>query len=74
MPDLWEIQNGLNPAVDDSLEDPDNDAVTNVKEYEDDTDPQYAEFRPERLIIPGLTVGSVVAIVGVVYKTFRRRT
>jgi hypothetical protein len=74
MPDLWEIQNGLNPAVDDSLEDPDNDGVTNVKEYEDGTDPQYAEFRPERLIIPGLIVGSVAAIVLLAYKTIRRRT
>lgn len=74
MPDLWEIQNGLNPAVDDSLEDPDNDAVTNVKEYEDGTDPQYAEFRPGRLVIPGLIVGSFAAIVVVVYKTIRRRT
>jgi hypothetical protein len=74
MPDLWEIQNGLNPAVDDSLEDPDNDAVTNVKEYEDGTDPQYAEFRPERLVVPGFTVGSVAAIVVVAYKTIRRRT
>lgn len=74
MPDLWEIQNGLNPTIDDSLEDPDNDAVTNVKEYEDGTDPYFVEFRPERLVVPALTVGSLIAMVVVVYKTIRRRT
>jgi hypothetical protein len=72
MPDLWEIQNGLNPTFDDSLEDPDNDAVINVKEYQDGTDPHHVEFRPERLVLPTLIVGSVAAIVVVAYKTIRR--
>lgn len=74
MPDLWEIENDLNPIVDDSLDDPDNDAVNNVKEYEDGTDPHYAEFRPERLVVPALTIGSALTIVVVVYRTIRRRT
>jgi len=73
MPDLWEIQNGLNPTVDDSLEDPDDDAVTNVKEYEEGTDPQYAEFRPERLVIPGLIVGSIAILVVGMFTAIRRR-
>ena len=63
MPDLWEIENNLDPTIDDSVEDPDNDAVTNVKEYEDGTDPHYVEFRPERLVVPGITVGSIAAII-----------
>ncbi|MHA2322464.1 MAG: M28 family peptidase [Candidatus Thorarchaeota archaeon] len=74
MSDLWEIENDLDPTIDDSLEDPDNDAVTNVKEYEDGTDPHFAEFRPERFVVPTLVVSSVAVIVLVTYQMIRRRT
>ncbi len=37
MPDLWEIQNGLNPLVDDASEDLDNDGLSNLLEYQTGT-------------------------------------
>ena len=71
MPDLWEIENGLDPTFDDSQEDPDSDAVTNVKEYEEGTDPHFAEFRPERLFVPTLSLGVAAIIILVMYWKFR---
>jgi hypothetical protein len=73
MPDLWEIENGLDPTVDDALEDPDNDEVTNVEEYGDGTDPQYAEFRPMRIVVPTFIVGSIAVAIIVVFREVRRR-
>jgi hypothetical protein len=73
MPDLWEIQNNLDPTIDDSLEDPDNDAVTNVQEFEDGTDPHYVEFRPQRLILPTLTIGSIASLAIVAFQIIRKR-
>lgn len=40
MPDVYEIANGLDPAVDDSAGDPDGDELTNIMEYLGGTDPQ----------------------------------
>ncbi len=40
MPDGWEYYNGLDPLVDDSMEDPDDDGLTNLEEYTHGTDPQ----------------------------------
>jgi hypothetical protein len=39
MPDGWEVENNLNPLVDDSTEDPDEDGLINVEEYKYGTDP-----------------------------------
>ncbi len=39
MPDSWEIDNGLDPTIDDSADDPDNDDLTNLEEYTHETDP-----------------------------------
>lgn len=39
MPDLWEIENGLDPFTDDSAEDPDGDGLTNLEEFLNGTDP-----------------------------------
>ena len=39
MPDDWEIAHGLNPLVDDSLFDNDNDGLSNLEEYLRGTDP-----------------------------------
>jgi hypothetical protein len=39
MADGWELDNGLDPTVDDSLLDPDADGVTNVDEFLGGTDP-----------------------------------
>jgi hypothetical protein len=39
MPDDWEIANGLDPTIDDSMLDADGDGLTNLEEYERGTDP-----------------------------------
>ena len=41
MPDGWEVDNGLNPLIDDASLDPDGDGYTNLQEYRQGTDPQY---------------------------------
>lgn len=43
MPDGWEVDNDLLALIDDSEEDPDNDALTNIEEYNYGTDPQNAD-------------------------------
>jgi len=42
MPDAWEIQHGLDPAVNDAAADPDHDLIPNLLEYKLGTDPQVA--------------------------------
>ncbi len=39
MPDGWEVNNRLNPLVDDSALDPDNDTLNNINEFKHSTDP-----------------------------------
>ena len=39
IPDGWEVAHGLNPLVNDAGEDPDDDGVTNLQEYQNNTDP-----------------------------------
>lgn len=39
MSDGWEVNNSLNPNVDDSTNVPDGDSLTNLQEYQNDTDP-----------------------------------
>ena len=56
MPDVWEIANGLDPLVDDSLLGDDGDDRNNLQEYLDGTDPNiYDEYNP----IPDLERGLV---------------
>ena len=44
MPDYWEIDNGLNPFdASDASQDPDNDGLTNLQEYQFGTDPNNAD-------------------------------
>jgi hypothetical protein len=50
MSDGWEIEHGLNPLVNDGLEDPDNDLFSNLHEYLIDTDPQSDMSSVETLI------------------------
>jgi len=40
MPDFWEIDNGLNPNVNDAQNDDDGDGLTNIQEYQYHTDPK----------------------------------
>ncbi len=39
IPDGWEVENGLDPLVNDSSQDPDKDGLTNLQEYLHNTDP-----------------------------------
>jgi hypothetical protein len=43
MPDVWETARGLNPLVADANGNPDGDALTNLQEYNADSDPQVSE-------------------------------
>jgi hypothetical protein len=73
IPDLWEVQNNLDPTVDDSAEDPDGDGVSNLDEYNDGTDPHYAEFRLNPLFIPTAMIGAVAIIATGAFVVHRRR-
>jgi hypothetical protein len=48
MPDEWEVQYGLNPLLDDALEDKDGDGYTNLQEYKAGTVPTDGRSRPPR--------------------------
>lgn len=43
MPDTWEIDNNLNPNLDDSQADPDEDGLVNLDEYQTGTDPRNSD-------------------------------
>lgn len=43
MPDVWEIANGLDPAVNDAAADPDGDGLTNLQEFKHKTDPHSGD-------------------------------
>ncbi|MCC6489217.1 MAG: SBBP repeat-containing protein, partial [Candidatus Hydrogenedentes bacterium] len=43
MPDVWEVEHGLDPLLDDTLSDPDGDDLANIEEYGAQTDPQNAD-------------------------------
>ncbi|MDI6916224.1 MAG: hypothetical protein QMC80_00325 [Thermoplasmatales archaeon] len=59
MPDNWENTYGLNPFVNDASEDPDNDNLTNLKEYQHNTDPTNPDTDGD-----GLTDGEEVVTYG----------
>ena len=40
MPDGYELNSGLNPLLNDASEDPDNDTLSNLEEYQLGTNPQ----------------------------------
>ncbi|MDG6224188.1 MAG: hypothetical protein QCI82_01605 [Candidatus Thermoplasmatota archaeon] len=68
MDDNWELANGLDPTVDDSLEDKDGDGVTNIKEYLDYSDPDDPEDSPtvisnRRLVFIGVAVAAGVSAI-----------
>jgi parallel beta-helix repeat protein len=43
MPDDYEVENLLNPLIDDSFDDPDTDLLTNLLEYYEKTDPHSSD-------------------------------
>jgi hypothetical protein len=49
MPNDWEVDNGLDPSVDDAQADADTDGVVNSREYELGTDPQLADTDGDNL-------------------------
>ena len=57
MPDGWELNNNLNPFINDSANDPDGDNLTNLQEYQNDTDPNDSDSDND-----GLTDGQEVNI------------
>ena len=46
MIDCWEIDNDLDPNIDDTNEDPDEDGFTNLEEYQRNTDPNDPNSHP----------------------------
>ena len=50
MIDQWEIKYGLNPLEDDSIGDPDLDALTNLGEYLNQSDPYNNDTDADRLV------------------------
>ncbi|MFA7345615.1 MAG: binary toxin-like calcium binding domain-containing protein, partial [Terrimicrobiaceae bacterium] len=51
MPDSYELANGLNPLLDDSLEDQDGDRVPNIFEYQHGTLANDANSKPEATFV-----------------------
>jgi hypothetical protein len=63
IPDAYEINNGLNPIVNDAEGDLDGDGISNGQEYTDSTDPnQPNEDQDPAWIIPVAGVGALAAI------------
>jgi len=59
MPDGWEIANGLNPLVEDSLEDKDGDRVPNIFEFKRGTFANSATSKPpSTLVVDPVTGGT----------------
>jgi hypothetical protein len=50
MPDGWEVENSLDPNIDDSSQDPDNDLLVNYQEFEYSTDPNNNDTDYDGLI------------------------
>jgi hypothetical protein len=49
MSDGWEVNNSLNPNVDDYTNDPDGDSLTNLQEYQYNTDPKDSDSDEDEL-------------------------
>ena len=74
MPDTWETENGLNPlnAADASL-DPDGDGLTNLEEYQGDTDPNVSDAQAFPWWILGAAAAVIIGVATVVTILWRRR-
>ncbi|MBW1859641.1 MAG: hypothetical protein JRI70_06065, partial [Deltaproteobacteria bacterium] len=53
MPDTWELRYGLNPSIDDSLSDKDNDGLNNLGEYTRGADPTNPDMDDDGLLDGG---------------------
>lgn len=74
MPDTWETENGLNPldATDASL-DPDGDDLTNLQEYQEDTNPNVSDAQAFPLWVLGTVAALVIGWVVVGTFLWRRK-
>jgi len=50
MPDYWEFLNGLNTSVNDAADDPDYDGLSNLEEYQNQTDPNDSDTDDDGLL------------------------
>lgn len=73
MDDAWETASGLDPALDDSAEDPDGDGYTNLEEYRLGTDPLDAGRARRGCGCDALAGGSAVAWLPLAVLVGRRR-
>lgn len=70
MPDNWEVDNELNPLIDDSALDPDGDGYTNLDEYLAGTDPQDSGSNPAPtpgppVAVPEYNAIGLLALIGI---------
>jgi hypothetical protein len=65
MDDVWESENGLDPAIDDSALDPDGDGFTNLEEFLLGTDPTVNVDEDPDTDDPGCSCESVGSPVGI---------
>jgi hypothetical protein len=66
MPDNYEIEKGLNPLVDDSSGDLDNDGVSNLDEYLRGTNPVHYDY-PIVLVFGVAATVATIIVGGYVY-------
>ena len=59
MPDVWEIENHLDPLIDDANEDLDDDGFTNIQEYENQTLPYNYHPQIPDLLFPAINSNEV---------------
>jgi hypothetical protein len=72
MPDTWESQNGLNPLDStDASADPDEDGVTNLEEYQNDTDPNTNNSQASSIdvLLPGILIAAALVGAGLILTT-----
>ena len=72
MNDSWELENGLDPLVDDADENPDGDQYTNYEEYLLGTNPNIAEVGEQPMFIWIAGPSAAVIILGAAVYIVRR--
>ncbi len=79
LPDRWEVTNALDPATDDSGEDPDGDGYSNLQKYRGGSDPHDAASIPSGSgtplcgTAPGTDLGTLLGLVLMAISRRRRK-